>query len=203
MFVIVRHGNTFEAGEDPRRIGARTDLPLTAHGFAQADALGRHFSNKRWQFARVLVSPLQRTQQTAQAILKIQTSAPVPEPAEFLREIDHGPDENMSESAVLGRIGTQALSAWEDSAIPPPGWVVGADERIDAWRDLFDNGQDAVGPVLLVTSNGAARFALLADPTIREEAQKLPSLKLPTGGYGTIARDDAGQLSLIAWGVRP
>ena len=30
--VIVRHGNTFEAGEPPRRIGARTDLPLTATG---------------------------------------------------------------------------------------------------------------------------------------------------------------------------
>ena len=26
--VIVRHGNTFRAGETPTRVGARTDLPL-------------------------------------------------------------------------------------------------------------------------------------------------------------------------------
>jgi broad specificity phosphatase PhoE len=45
--VIVRHGNTFEAGETPRRIGARTDLPLTADGQAQADALGRWFAAQR------------------------------------------------------------------------------------------------------------------------------------------------------------
>ena len=27
--VVIRHGNTFEADEEPRRVGARTDLPLT------------------------------------------------------------------------------------------------------------------------------------------------------------------------------
>ena len=26
--MIVRHGNTFRAGETPTRVGARTDLPL-------------------------------------------------------------------------------------------------------------------------------------------------------------------------------
>ena len=41
MFIVVRHGNTFEADEQPRRIGARTDLPLTAKGVEQARALGR------------------------------------------------------------------------------------------------------------------------------------------------------------------
>ena len=41
---IARHGNTFEAGEAPRRVGRRTDLPLTAAGRAQAEALGRRFA---------------------------------------------------------------------------------------------------------------------------------------------------------------
>ncbi|MGA3882329.1 histidine phosphatase family protein, partial [Bacillus pumilus] len=49
MFVIVRHGNTFAAGEPPRRIGARTDLPLTAQGQAQAEALGAHFAALGWR----------------------------------------------------------------------------------------------------------------------------------------------------------
>ena len=51
--VIVRHGNTFEAGEPPRRIGARTDLPLTATGVAQAEALARHFAANGVSFDRV------------------------------------------------------------------------------------------------------------------------------------------------------
>jgi len=60
MFVIVRHGNTFAPGETPRRIGARTDLPLTPGGEAQAQALGAHFARLGWHFKRVLVSPLER-----------------------------------------------------------------------------------------------------------------------------------------------
>ncbi len=58
--VIVRHGNTFEAGEPPRRIGAGTDLPLTESGIDQARALGWHFAKNRIAFDRVLSSPLIR-----------------------------------------------------------------------------------------------------------------------------------------------
>ena len=37
---IVRHGNTFDKGDVVTRVGARTDLPLSRSGFAQAEALG-------------------------------------------------------------------------------------------------------------------------------------------------------------------
>ena len=40
--VIARHGNTFESGETPRRVGARTDLPLTEKGRQQAQAIGHY-----------------------------------------------------------------------------------------------------------------------------------------------------------------
>ena len=66
---VVRHGNTFEAGEAPRRVGARTDLPLTAAGLAQAEALGRHFADAGIRFTAVLSGPLLRTRQTAAAII--------------------------------------------------------------------------------------------------------------------------------------
>jgi probable phosphoglycerate mutase len=55
-------------GEPPRRIGARTDLPLTPAGEEQGAALGRHFAAQGWHFARALVSPLARTCATAAAI---------------------------------------------------------------------------------------------------------------------------------------
>lgn len=204
MFVIVRHGNTFEAGEPPRRIGARTDLPLTANGHEQARALGRHFADKGWFFARALVSPLRRTRETADAILTAQPEpVPTPEEADFLREIDHGPDESASEEAVLARVGRLALDAWDSRAEAPPGWLVEGESRKAAWHDLFAGRQAASGPVLLVTSNGAARFALLAVPELCRAAAELPSLKLSTGSYGVIARDGAGALTIHAWGMVP
>jgi probable phosphoglycerate mutase len=118
MFVIVRHGNTFESGEPPRRIGARTDLPLTAKGRAQGAALGAHFAARGWAFARVLVSPLRRTRETAQAIADHLPGTPAAQPCDWLREIDHGPDENATEDAVLARIGAQALADWDERGCP-------------------------------------------------------------------------------------
>lgn len=204
MFIIVRHGNTFEAGELPRRIGSRTDLPLTAQGREQGQALGRHFAAQGIRFARAFVSPLLRTRQTADAILAHQPApAARAETAGFLREIDHGPDENEAEDTILARIGKDALAAWDTRAIPPPGWQVDPEARLSAWRGLFAGETDAGGPVLLVTSNGAARFALLADRGLAEGARAASTLKLPTGGYGAIGRGEAGALELQGWGIRP
>ncbi|EAQ29010.1 hypothetical protein NAP1_15463 [Erythrobacter sp. NAP1] len=202
MFFIVRHGNTFDAVTPPRRIGARTDLPLTEAGVEQGSALGRYFAQRGIQFARAFVSPLLRTRQTASAILEHQFDAPQIEEAPFLKEIDHGPDENQTEDEVLQRIGNEALSAWDLKAEVPNGWIVEPEKRIKAWRALFAQGHDT-SPILLVTSNGAARFALLADGGLRKQAQMLESLKLPTGGFGIIGRDANGALSLREWGLRP
>jgi probable phosphoglycerate mutase len=202
MFVIVRHGNTFAAAETPRRIGARTDLPLTGKGREQAQALAAHFVGQGWHFSRALVSPLLRTRETASLILAAQGGEALAEPCPWLREIDHGPDENQPEETVLARIGAEALAAWERRAVPPPDWQVDAAMRLHGWRELFaSNGEQ--GATLLVTSNGAARFALMADPALAAAMDRLDSLKLPTGGYGVIRRDGDSGLVLAAWGLRP
>lgn len=204
MFVIVRHGKTFAAGEAPRRIGARADLPLTAEGEQEARRLGDHFATLGWRFGKALVSPLLRARQTAGHVLAAQDTTIRAEEADFLAEIDHGPDENQTENAVVARIGNAALQAWDHAAQPPPGWIVNAPARIAAWADLLARAPtDPDTPVLLVTSNGAARFALLADPALREAVDALPSLKLPTGGYGVIRRAMDGRLEVPVWGQRP
>ena len=117
-FVIVRHGNTFAPGDPPRRIGARTDLPLVASGIVQAEALRDAFARRGLAFARVLASPLRRTRETA-AIVAPHRAA---EPADSLREIDHAPDEGRLEAVVPARIGPPALARWEAAAGAPPGW---------------------------------------------------------------------------------
>lgn len=199
-FVIVRHGNTFCAGEAPRRIGARTDLPLVESGREQARALGVHFAAQGWRFARVLVSPLARTRETADLILQHQDHPPAPEACDWLREIDHGPDEDRTEDLVLARIGHAALAAWDERAVAPPGWIVDADSRRAGWNALFAAAPQ--GPTLLVTSNGAARFALSAE-RVAPPAAPLASLKLPTGAYGVIERGPDGALTVPVWGRRP
>lgn len=42
--MIVRHGNTFRAGETPTRVGARTDLPLVEE--ERARSAGRYLREK-------------------------------------------------------------------------------------------------------------------------------------------------------------
>jgi len=178
---VLRHGDTFTAGEPARRIGVRTDIALVSGGRAQARALAAHFANIR--FDRVLTSPLTRTRETAAIVAPDMIAETTP----WLAEIDHGPDEGQVEEAVLARIGPTALIAWEDNAVPPPGWIVDADMRTAAWRRFFT---EARGTILLVTSNGAARFARIA--------LGYAPAKLRTGAYGEIAD---GRIS--AWDIRP
>lgn len=204
-FVIVRHGNTFAADEAPRRIGARTDLPLVASGHEQARRLGRWFAEQGWRFDTILCSPLHRTRETAAAIRDAFDAAPAIIPAPLLAEIDHGIDEDRIESDVIARIGSDALAAWETHGVAPPGWVVDGAARLAGWRALFA-APTATRPTqdttLLVTSNGAARFALLADAALMTQARALPTLKLRTGAFGIIQSSDAG-LQLVDWDRRP
>ncbi|QNE31313.1 histidine phosphatase family protein [Sphingomonas sp. NBWT7] len=179
--IIVRHGDTFRHDEEPRRIGARTDLPLVESGRAQAQRLAASFAGMA--IDACLTSSLRRTRETA-AIVAPGLRA---RPTDWLREIDHGPDEGLPETAVRARIGAAALLAWETRAVAPTDWIVDAAARLKAWQTFFAT---AHGTILLVTSNGAARFALLA--------LGMPPAKLRTGAYGEIVDG-----RLIAWDVRP
>lgn len=191
---IVRHGNTFDQGDVVKRVGGRTDLPLSVSGRAQAEALGRHFSACVFSTARS--GPLKRTRETATAILNAQSDPPELTTDLFLREIDYGPDENRTEDEVVARIGSSALDAWERDSIPPPGWRVDPDAVVGNWQELFRELRDEPGNHLVVTSNGIARFALTAADAIGHNA------KLPTGSWGIIAFYGP-KVMVDGWGLRP
>ncbi|WCT75197.1 histidine phosphatase family protein [Sphingomonas naphthae] len=178
--IIVRHGNTFERGEAPRRVGSRTDLPLTAEGEAQARSVGRHFAEAGITFDRVLTGPLVRTRRTAALIGETIGSVGPAEVVPWLDEIDHGPDEDRPEADVVARLSADVLAAWDRAAIVPPGWNVDIPGRIAAWRAFLEAAE---GTNLIVTSNGAARFALLAAGVV----PSLNRLKLRTGAWGRLA----------------
>lgn len=192
--IIVRHGNTFDAGDVVTRVGGRTDLPLSTSGITQAEALARHFAGTSFVSARA--GPLKRTRETARTILALHANPPELITDLFLREIDYGPDENRPEDAVIARIGKPALDAWEKDSIVPPGWRVDPDALIGNWQETFHDLRDEPGDHLIVTSNGIARFALAAAGAARQDA------KLKTGAWGVV--EVTGQdVSVLAWNVRP
>ena len=192
---IIRHGNTFEDGTPPRRIGARTDLPLVARGREQADRLGAWFAAQPLCVGHIFSGPLLRARETAERIGAV-LGKPVDGFLPWLNEIDHGPDEGRSEEDVLARVGAEAIAAWDEQAVAPPGWRADADTRIAAWRAYLSGG-GGEGTDLLVTSNGAARLALLALDL------PLASLKLRTGAFGEVLIDASGHAELRRWDFRP
>ena len=200
VLYIVRHGNTFEAGDVVTRVGGRTDLKLSPSGEAQAHALAQHFVDSYVAFASARSGPLKRTRRTAEVILAAQIGAQIAAPELttdlFLREIDYGPDENRPEAEVIARIGAAALAAWEHEAIPPADWRVDPAAVIGNWQETFAELRAAEGAHLIVTSNGIARFALLAAGAARAES------KLATGAYGVIELG-ASDETIKGWNIRP
>ena len=201
--VVIRHGNTFEAGEVPRRVGARTDLPLTETGQEQAEKLGLMLKDRNLLPNLVITGPLQRTMQTAHIASEAAERPAFPEVQEFLREIDYGKDENQSEDAVVKRIGEDALEKWEKEAIVPDGWHLDIDGVMSGWDNLAARAraEHKDGTVWAVTSNGIARFAPHVTGDFTRFASE-HSIKLKTGACGILKCDEHGQWHVEEWNIR-
>jgi len=160
ILIIARHGNTFEKDETPRRVGAKTDLPLVESGRVQARAIGHWLKSNGIYPEAVYSSQLQRTKQTAEiALAEAGYKEPV-YPLAIFNEIDYGPDENLPEDAVIARVGEQALKDWDANAVVPPGWNFDSAQCIEDWKNFADHiVEDVQDCVMVVTSNGIARFA--------------------------------------------
>lgn len=190
--LIARHGNTFDPGDVILRVGCGTDLPLSNSGKLQAKALGEYLHQHHPDIAAVYTSTLQRTISTAEIILKTMGSHASIHPLAIFDEIDYGPDEGKPESAVVARIGEAALADWENHNCVPPGWQVDPEKITDVWRQfatqLEQNNPNQT--ILVVTSNGTARFA-------PEHA-----IKLKTGAVSSL-RIDQGQWQCLSANQRP
>lgn len=160
ILIIARHGNTFEPGETPRRAGARTDLPLVEKGEQQARAIGKWLKDNGLYPEAIYSSQLQRTIQTAKIALSEAGYKEPVYPLEIFNEVDYGPDENLPEDAVMSRLGEQALKDWDEKAIVPEGWLFDPNKTINDWNNFANHiVDDEQSCILVVTSNGVARFA--------------------------------------------
>lgn len=201
--IIARHGNTFAEGEAPRRIGWRTDLPLTETGRAQARALGVYLKGNGLLPDAVFTGRTRRTIETAEIAMIGAGRALHIQPDSFFNEIGYGPDENRTEDEVAARVGAAALKAWDEKAAVPPGWEADPAGIIGGWRDFADRvARDYGGcAVMAVTSNGVARFAphLTGD---FEGFRARHGLKLATGALAVL-RHEGGKWGVEAWNERP
>ena len=201
--IIARHGNTFAPGEVPTRVGRRTDLPLTASGETQARRIGEFLRLHQMEPDVVFAAPLKRSFDTARlAVEVLGRDLPIKRDERF-NEIDYGPDENQPESAVLARIGEQALRDWDAHAKAPPGWQVDPGAIVRRWQAFGDTCrrlfQDQT--VMVVTSNGIARFAphLTGD---FEGFKAQHDIKIATGAL-CLLRLLGRQWVIEQWNVRP
>jgi broad specificity phosphatase PhoE len=130
--VLVRHGET-EWSRDGRHTG-RTDIPLTEQG--REDARRLAVALQGWQFARVLVSPLQRAVETC-ALAGLGEGAELrPE----LMEWDYGDYEGLTYAEI--RASRPDWNLWRDGC---PGGEMPEDvgRRVDPLvAELRDAGAD-------------------------------------------------------------
>lgn len=183
--LIIRHGNTFDRGDVITRVGRRTDLSLSKSGREQADKLGKHMAEKYGEIDIAYTGTLKRTRETMGLVLdRFKEKPEVISDAGF-DEIDYGPDENQPEDEVIGRIGEEALRAWNEECVPPPGWDVDVKKIVSMWQNFFTKASAGVDnqTIAIVTSNGIARFAPFPITDL-ENFRLHYKLKLSTAAYG-------------------
>ena len=190
--VICRHANTFDKGDVVTRVGARTDMALSSSGRLQAETLAAELAG--FNFTKAFCSPLIRTQQTATAIIEASTSLEV---LPFLTEIDYGVDENKPESDVIARLGQDVIDLWDLEGIPPQGWHIDVEGVIESWRLFFDMHRSSGEDILVVTSNGIARFVLDVFKQVPIDTPR----KLRTAAFGLVELG-ANKTELIYWDKR-
>ena len=210
--IIARHGNTFGPEDTPTRVGGRTDIPLVEKGRQQAQTIGTYLKEHDLLPDVVYSATLKRTKETAEIALKAaELSLPI-YALDIFDEIDYGPDENQTEDAVIKRIGKDAITQWDQNATVPDGWDVNPDDIIENWKNfahqntkthdtVTNNVMDMSETVLVVTSNGIARFA----PYITDDFDsfaKNHKIKLSTGAIGILTFSQ-GHWRVTDWNIVP
>jgi broad specificity phosphatase PhoE len=169
---VVRHGQT-EWSRTHRHTG-RTDLPLEAAGIGQAEEVGRRLAGHH--FARVLVSPLLRAQQTCEAA----GFGAMAETCHDLREWDYGAYEGLTSDEIF------ALD---------PGWSLWKD-GVPGGESPAEVGRRADAVVALVRSRPGDVLAFAHGHILRVVAARWVGLAPSDGARLSL---DPATISVLGW----
>lgn len=185
--ILARHGNTFESGQTPTQVGAKSDLPLTAQGLKQAEAL--KFINPQAVYAGSLKRQIQSAMVVADAFIY--------EPA--LTEIDYGLWEGLTTEEIKARW-SKEYEEWTQGGRWPENIFGGSLqshlEAIDRWLDHLRATYKSGDTILAFSSNGIIRLFHPAPPANREE------IKVKTGHF-CIFELLPKSLEVFSWNVNP
>jgi broad specificity phosphatase PhoE len=201
--LLVRHGNTFGAGDKVVWVGARTDLSLVEKGRDQARAVGRALNGATSRPRAILSGPLRRTRETADIIAN-EIGFPVTEIAgdTCLRELDYGKWEGKSSQEIATAFGPDGLREWEDNTRWPNDaeWSPAESEVREGIKRLVQRLMASYGcdaDVVLVSSNGI--FRMMA----RELMPSLQKNKMATGNISILTLDETSKATDVHWNISP
>lgn len=195
--LLVRHGNTFEDGVTPTRVGMRSDLPLTAKGLAQAAHFAEAARGAGLSLGPFIAGPLQRTR-----TFLARGFGTAPRLDDRLREIDYGDWEGLTDAEIAARVGPAMLEAWNKNCVWPEGqnWAPSPDILFAGAASLVRElaaGDPQIVPVLC-SSQGVLRYFAKHDAVFFAEAK----LGVGTGSCCGVSLGESG-LRVDFWNAKP
>jgi 2,3-bisphosphoglycerate-dependent phosphoglycerate mutase len=134
--VLFRHGHSEWNLTD--RFTGWTDIPLTEVGLAEAAAAGRRLAQAGYAFDEVHGSVLQRTRQTAEALLAAMGTPEVPLFTTWrLNERHYGALQGMNKREIFSTWGEAASRRWWRGYFEPPPRLDWDDPRHPRFDPLY------------------------------------------------------------------
>jgi broad specificity phosphatase PhoE len=198
VIILARHGNTFESGQPAVWVGARTDLPLTGEGVAQAERVAAYLKAQDIAPRTVVAGPLMRTRQFA-AIVANAFDRQVAIDSDLV-ELDYGGWEGKTSDMIAAEFGRESLDGWEQRLEWPKlaGWGEGrakVEERLNAFLSKVRSSAE---PVFACTSNGILRLIRhIVDGTAGSAG------RVRTGAICVLDRRPTSELVVNSWDKRP
>lgn len=206
---LIRHGNTFNAGETPVRVGANEDLPLTQEGEMQARRLGAAMKAAGIVPAAAVTGPLQRTRRHLEIVLAELNASPPVTVDERLREIDYGAWGGLSDEEIGRRFGPRAaeeLAAWNRESRwpketvtwrPDPDTIAGNAAALTAELAGRLAPEDCA---LVCSSNGILRYFLEITAKKMAAVGDRGKAKMKTGALSLLDVRDVGT-QVVFWNL--
>lgn len=134
--VLFRHGHSEWNLAD--RFTGWTDIPLTEVGLAEASAAGRRLAQAGFSFDEVHGSVLQRSRQTAEAMLAAMGTPEVPFCASWrLNERHYGALQGLNKQEIFATWGEAASRRWWRGYVEPPPPLDWNDTRHPRFDPLY------------------------------------------------------------------